>query len=119
MEDTQEVDGDYEEFLKLIAERIKTLRKERNLSLRDMVVGHGYHDSNYRRIERDGAGGILSLLRICKAFGITLCQLLDGLGEYPKQNLAELSRHVHDQTRKATQAKASKSKTKSAARSEL
>jgi transcriptional regulator with XRE-family HTH domain len=94
MQDTQDVDQDYEEFLKLVADRIKTLRLERGLSLRDMVVTHGYHDSNYRRIEREGAGGVQSLLRICKAFDISLSSLLDGLGLYPKENLKEIGERV-------------------------
>ena len=94
MQDTQDVDLDYEEFLKLVAERIKTLRQERGLSLRDMVVIHGYHDSNYRRIERDGAGAIQSLLRLCKAFNVKLSVLLDGLGEYPKEDLKKIGRKV-------------------------
>ena len=94
MQDTQDVDQDYEEFLRLVAERIKTLRHERGLSLRDMVVTHGYHDSNYRRIEREGAGGIQSLLRICKAFDVTLSCLLDGLGLYPKEDLKEIGERV-------------------------
>ena len=94
MQDTQDVDQDYEEFLMLIAERIKTLRKERGLALRDMVVTHGYHDSNYRRIEREGAGGIQSLLRICKAFNVKLSDLLDGLGEYPKEDLKNIGKKV-------------------------
>jgi transcriptional regulator with XRE-family HTH domain len=94
MQDTQDVDQDYEEFLKLVAERIKTLRKERGLTLRDMVVTHGYHDSNYRRIEREGAGGIQSLLRICKAFDVKLSDLLDGLGEYPKEDIKMIGKKV-------------------------
>ena len=94
MQDTQDVDQDYAEFLKLVAERIKTLRKMRGLTLRDMVVTHGYHDSNYRRIEREGAGGIQSLLRISKAFNISLSELLDGLGEYPKEDIKSIGKKV-------------------------
>ena len=95
MQDTQDVDEEYEEFLRLIAKRIKTLRHERSLSLRDMVVQHGYHDSNYRRIEREGAGGIQSLLRICKAFDVTLSCLLNGLGEYPKADPKKIGQKVN------------------------
>ncbi len=88
--DTQDVDQDYEEFLKALAKQIKRMRNERGLTLRDMVVIHGYHDSQWRRMERDGAGGVQSLLRIAKAFGISLSVLLDGLGQYPKESLAEI-----------------------------
>ena len=90
--DTQNIDQDYEEFLKALAKQIKKLRNERGLTLRDMVIVHGYHDSQWRRMERDGAGGVQSLLRIAKAFGISLSVLLDGLGEYPKEPLPEIER---------------------------
>ena len=92
-----------------MAERIKTLRLEQGLSLRYMVLTHGYHDSNYRRIEREGAGGIQSLLRICKAFNITLSCLLDGLGLYPKEDLKEIGEGVAaNEHAAATKSKASK-----------
>jgi transcriptional regulator with XRE-family HTH domain len=103
MQDTQDVDQDYEDFLRLVAHRIKTLRRERGLSLRDMVVTHGYHDSNYRRIEREGAGGIQSLLRICKAFNVKLSDFLDGLGDYPKENLKEIEKHMAVKERQSSQ----------------
>lgn len=94
MSDTQDVDHDYDEFLQLLAQRVKTLRLERKLSLRDMVVVHGYHDSNYRRIEREGVGGIQSLMRLCKAFGVSLSELLDGLGDYNKAELKYLAKEL-------------------------
>ena len=98
--DTQDVDQDYEEFLKLLAKQIKKMRLERGLTLRDMVVTHGYHDSQWRRMEREGAGGVQSLLRIAKAFGISLSVLLDGLGEYPKEALATIEREKNETTKK-------------------
>lgn len=94
MSATQDVDDDYDEFLQLLAQRVKTLRLERELSLRDMVVDHGYHDSNYRRIEREGVGRIQSLMRLCKAFGMSLSELLDGLGDYNKADLKQIAEHV-------------------------
>jgi hypothetical protein len=36
---------EYEQFLKTLGGRIKQLRKERGLPLRDMVLQHGYNDS--------------------------------------------------------------------------
>ena len=97
---TQDVDEDYEEFLKALAKQIKKMRNERGLTLRDMVVVHGYHDSQWRRMEREGAGGVQSLLRIAKAFSISLSVLLDGLGEYPDESLAEIERKEEEPKRK-------------------
>lgn len=56
--DTQDVRQEFDEFLDAIAERVRTLRLTRGLTLRDMVVRHGYHDSNYRWIEREGVSNI-------------------------------------------------------------
>ena len=69
---TQDVTKEYKEFLAHTAKRIKELRLERGLTLRDMVVVHGYHDSNWRRMEREGVGNMQSLLRVAKAFAVPL-----------------------------------------------
>ena len=61
---TQDVTKEYKAFLAHTAKRIKELRRQRGLTLRDMVVVHGYHDSNWRRMEREGVGSVQSLLRI-------------------------------------------------------
>ena len=87
-----EIGPDYKRFLKELGGRIKQLRHERGLSLRDMIVMHGYADSQWRRYERGGSVNVQSLLRICKAFQISLCDLLDGLGEYPSASVDEIKR---------------------------
>ena len=89
-----EVDLQYKEFLKTLGQRIKKFRKDRGLSLHDMVVKHGYHDSQWRRFERGGAANMLSLLKIAKAFNTTLSDLLDGLGEFPAESMPELNKKV-------------------------
>jgi transcriptional regulator with XRE-family HTH domain len=85
-----DIDQDYAVFLKLLGARIKRLRKERGLSLRDMVVKHNYHDSQWRKYERGGPINVPSLLKIAKSFGISLSALLEGLGEYPAASEAEI-----------------------------
>ena len=45
---------------------------------------HGYADSQWRRMEREGVGSTLSLLRIARTFQITVADLLEGIGQYPK-----------------------------------
>ncbi len=83
---------DYGQFLKELGARIKQLRNDRGLSLRDMIVTHGYADSQWRRYERGGSVNVQTLLRICNAFKISLCVLLDGLGEYPAASVDEIKR---------------------------
>lgn len=80
----------YAAFLKTLGQRIKQFRKARKLSLHDMVVKHGYHDSQWRRFERGGAANMLSLLKIAKAFDTSPSELLDGLGKFPAENVANI-----------------------------
>ena len=85
----KETDLEYEQFLKSLGARIKQLRNERGLSLRDMVIQHGYHDSQWRRYERGGAINVQSLLKIAKVFQLSLAKLLDGVGEYSQKPVPE------------------------------
>ncbi|WP_263385639.1 helix-turn-helix domain-containing protein [Granulicella arctica] len=80
--DTQDVAEDYKAFLAHTAKRIKELRRARGLKLRDMVVVHGYHDSNLIRMEREGVGSVQGLLRIAKAFGVPITTLTAGVGDH-------------------------------------
>ncbi len=89
---TDELDVDYQQFMKALGARIKQFRKERGLSLRDMVVKHDYHDSQWRRFERSGAGSLNSLLKIAKAFNTSVSILLDGLGEHPTVSVAQIQK---------------------------
>lgn len=82
--------AEYAAYLKALGARIKQFRKERGLTLRDMSVTHGYHETQWRRYERGGAASIHSLLKIVKAFGTTVSILLDGLGEYPAPTATKL-----------------------------
>ena len=89
---TDHAQSDYQELMKALGSRIKQFRIERGLSLRDMVVKHDYHDSQWRRFERSGTGSLSSLLRIARAFNTSVSILLDGLGEYPAVNLEQLQK---------------------------
>ncbi len=101
-----DVEQDYQAFLKALAKRIKKLRNERGLTLRDMVIKHGYHDSQWRRMEREGVGGVQSLLKIAVVFDISLSTLFDELGSYPQRSLAEIyNEGVERKTRKRADAK--------------
>ena len=72
-------DAEYEAFLKLLGARIKELRKERKLSLRDIVVKHGYQDSQWRNYESGGSLNVRSLLRIAEVLRVSLADLVIGL----------------------------------------
>ena len=72
-------DAEYEAFLKVLGARIKQLRKERKLSLRDIVVKHGYQDSQWRNYESGGSLQVRSLLRIAEVLRVPLAELVIGL----------------------------------------
>lgn len=82
--DPNEFDDDYQHFQKALGKRLKELRRNRGFSLRDMTVLHGYAESQWRRMEREGVATTQSLLRIAKAFQTTVADLIDGIGQYPK-----------------------------------
>lgn len=87
-----DIDPEYQEFLKTLGSRIRQLRHERGFSLRDMVIQHGYNDSQWRRYERGGSMNLQSVLKIAKTFGVSLSKLLDGLGEFPAVSVTDVQR---------------------------
>ena len=107
--ESQDISEEYVDFMHALGKRIKQLRIELGLSLRDMVVLHGYHDSQWRRMEREGAG-LQSLLRISKAFGLSLSVILDNLGQLPGSEIVQSQ--AAKQTRRTTKKTTAKKKTK-------
>ena len=88
----EQMDLEYKQFLKTLGQRIKEVRRERGYSLRDMVLQHGYNDSQWRRYERGGSMNLRSLLKIAKTFGTSLSDLLSGLGEYRDVSVSEIQK---------------------------
>src|SRR5277367_103101 len=72
-------EDEYSELLKCLGKRIRKLRKERGLTLRQMEIIHGRRDPDWRRLERAGADNIALLLRVARGFKISLSTLLRGL----------------------------------------
>ena len=86
----EETDLYYAQLMKSLAARIRELRVDRGLTVTDMVRKHNYHDSQWRRIERDGASSVSSLLKIARALNTTLSVLLDGLGDFPSSEVRKV-----------------------------
>ena len=64
-------------FLKLIGQRIKSVREEKRLTQLDLGLLCNNHAEQIGRIERGEYNvTICSLLIVCKALGITLSELL-------------------------------------------
>lgn len=71
---------EYERFLKALGRRIKEMRETRGWSQRDMVLLHGYNDSQWRKYERGGGITLQSLVKLSKVFDQHLSIVLDGVG---------------------------------------
>ena len=97
---------DHAEFFAALGRRIRELRLARGWSLRDMVLEHGYHVSQWQSYEKGSPVTVDSLLRMSTVFGLTLTQLIGDLGEFPRKDFAEGGATVaHAQPLKATAAK--------------
>ena len=101
---TDDLDHDYEQFLKTLGSRIRDLREQRGWTYRDMIILHGYHESQWRRYERTGSINLQSLLRIARVFGLSLSGVLGGLGDYPDVGIAELKKKVLPKRRSSKKA---------------
>ena len=68
--------------LKDLGRRIRQVRLDRGLSVREMVIKHNYHDAQWRRYEAGASLTVPSLLRIAKVLETSLALLLEGVGDY-------------------------------------
>jgi transcriptional regulator with XRE-family HTH domain len=73
----------YELLLDQLGARIKQLRKERGWTLRDMVVQHGFHLSQWQALEAGNRRGVSipTLLRVAEILSVPPWELLRDLGE--------------------------------------
>jgi transcriptional regulator with XRE-family HTH domain len=71
---------DYKEFSAAFGRKVKELRKARGLTLRAMIVEHGFHLTQFQRIEKGEGVSLPTVLRIAEVFQIPLEKLVSGLG---------------------------------------
>ncbi|GAA3771362.1 MULTISPECIES: helix-turn-helix domain-containing protein [Terriglobus] len=71
---------DYKEFSAAFGKKVKELRKARGLTLRAMIVEHGFHLTQFQRIEKGEGVSVPTLLRIAEVFQMPLEKLVAGLG---------------------------------------
>jgi transcriptional regulator with XRE-family HTH domain len=83
-------DEEFRSFLKTLGTRIRLLRKSKGFQMRDIMIKAGYYDAQWRKYEAGGSLNISSLMKIALALEVTLSELLDGLGEWPKLSVAEI-----------------------------
>jgi len=86
-------DEEFRCFLKALGARVKQLRKEKKIRLRDIMVSTGYYDAQWRKYEAGGGLTVQSLMKIALALNVSLSCLLDDLGQWPLQNVAEIEQN--------------------------
>ena len=83
-------EDEFKDFLKALGKRIKALRRDKKLNMRDIMISTGYHDAQWRKYEAGGSLNIMSLMKVALALEVSLVELLDGLGQWPIQSVAEI-----------------------------
>lgn len=71
----------YDLFVEELGAKLKQMRKDRGWTLRDMVVDHHLHLTQWQRLESGKGVSTPSLLRICEVFDVGLAQLVGELGQ--------------------------------------
>jgi transcriptional regulator with XRE-family HTH domain len=72
----------YEAFLIELGQRLKQLRKDRGLSLRDMVADHNFHFTQWQSFEKGRGISVQTLLRLCEVFDLRLDELVRDIGKF-------------------------------------
>jgi transcriptional regulator with XRE-family HTH domain len=83
-------DEEFKRFLKALGTRIKTLRKDKNFNMRDIMIATGYYDTQWRKYEAGGSMNLQSLMKVAMALDVSLAELFDGLAQWPKRSVAEI-----------------------------
>lgn len=89
-EDSLLKEEEFRSFLKTLGAHIKVIRTAKGMQFRDIMIKMGYYDSQWRKYEAGGSLNISSLMKIAITLDVTLTELLDGLGQWPRLSVAEI-----------------------------
>ena len=95
----------YEKFLNELGAKLRQMRVDRGWTLRDMIVKHGFHLTQWQKFEKGTAVSVPSLLRLCEVFDVSLETLIADLGRVPEEAEKSLGKI---RTKKNSGTKASK-----------
>lgn len=70
----------YDKFLIELGRKLRQLRIDRGLTLRAMIVEHGFHLAQWQGFEKGKGISVPSLLRMCEVFDLRLEDLIGGMG---------------------------------------
>ena len=83
-------EDEFRDFLKALGKRIRALRRDKKLNMRDIMIATGYYDAQWRKYEAGGSMNLMSLMKVALALEVSLVDLLDGLGQWPLRTVAEI-----------------------------
>ena len=83
-------EDEFKDFLKALGKRIRALRQNKKLNMRDIMISTGYYDAQWRKYEAGGSMNVMSLMKVALALEVSLVDLLDGLGQWPLRTVAEI-----------------------------
>ena len=84
-------DDEFTGFLLILGGRIKAIRKQKKLSMRDIMISACYYDAQWRKYEGGGSMNVRALLTIALALDVSLSELLGPLGQWPHKSVAEIA----------------------------
>ncbi len=86
IDETDMLRYDYKVFSVALGQRIKQLRKDKKITLRSLMLDHGFHLTQIQRIERGDGISIPTLLRLAEVFQEPVESLVLGLGLVPPES---------------------------------
>ena len=93
---TASVRYDSKAFHVELGKRIRKLRKESGLTIRDLIVLHGFHTTQITRIEKGEGISVPMLLRVAQTYQIPLEDLVAGLGKVVDEDIESRSKTSKD-----------------------
>ena len=83
-------DEEFRGFLKILGRRIRAIRKDKNLTMRDIMISSGYYDAQWRKYEGGGSLNVVSLTKVALALDVSLSELLGDLEQWPRKSVGEI-----------------------------
>lgn len=83
-------DEEFKGFLKILGSRIRTIRKDKNLTMRDIMISSSYYDAQWRKYEGGGSLTLESLLKVALALDVSLAELFGDLEQWPRKSVGEI-----------------------------
>lgn len=83
-------DDEFRGFLKILGCRIRTIRKDKNLTMRDIMISSNYYDAQWRKYEAGGSLTLESLMKVALALDVSLSELLGDLEQWPRKSVVEI-----------------------------